>query len=80
MNISMLGKVSHSENIVETTSQVMPGGHWMKVVPKEPLSFGEYALMEVLTPQEVNLDVWDFGINPTAPENKNTLSPTQPTR
>ena len=80
MNISMLGKVSHSENIVETTSQIMPGGHWMKVVPKEPLSFGEYALMEVLTPQEVNLDVWDFGVDPPSPENKNVLTPIQPVR
>jgi hypothetical protein len=79
MNISMLGKVSHSENIVETTTQVLPGGHWMKVVPKDPLGFGEYALMEVLSGQEVNLDVWDFGVDPTAPENKNTLSPIQPT-
>jgi hypothetical protein len=80
MNISMLGKVSHSENILETVTQLMPGNHWMKVVPKEPLSFGEYALMEVLTPQEVNLDVWDFGIDPTAPENKNSLTPIQRTR
>jgi hypothetical protein len=75
MNISMLGKVSHSEDIVETTSQILPGGHWMKVVPKESLSFGEYALMEVLSPEEVNLDVWDFGVDPRSPENKNTLSP-----
>jgi hypothetical protein len=75
MNISMLGKVSHSEDIVETTTQLMPGGRWMKVVPKEPLSFGEYALMEVLSPQDVNLDVWDFGVDPRAPENKNTLTP-----
>ena len=80
MNISMLGKVSHSEDIVETTTQIMPGKHWIKVVPKEPLSFGEYALMELLSAQEVNLDVWDFGIDPRAPENKNTLSPIQPTR
>lgn len=77
MNISMLGKVSHSEDIVETTTQILAGGHWMKVVPKEPLSFGEYALMEVLSQQEVNLDVWDFGVDPRAPENKNTLSPIQ---
>jgi len=75
MNISMVGKVSHSEDIVETTSQILPGNHWMKVIPKEPLSFGEYALMEVLSPQEVNLDVWDFGVDPRAPENKNTLTP-----
>ncbi|HVW79254.1 MAG TPA: hypothetical protein VHB45_16685 [Alloacidobacterium sp.] len=75
MNISMLGKVSHSENIVQTTTQVMPGGRWMKVVPREQLSFGEYALMEVLSPQEVNLDVWDFGVDPRSPENKHTLTP-----
>ena len=75
MNISMVGKVSHSEDIVETIAQILPGNHWMKVVPKEPLSFGEYALMEVLSPQEVNLDVWDFGVDPRAPENKNTLTP-----
>ena len=80
MNISMIGKVSHSENIVETNSQILPGGHWMKVVPKEPLSFGEYALMELLSPEEVNLDVWDFGVDPTAPENKNTLGPIQPAK
>jgi hypothetical protein len=80
MNISMLGKVSHSEDMVETNTQIMPGNHWMKVVPKEPLSFGEYALMEVLSPQEVNLDVWDFGVDPPSPENKNALSPIQPAR
>ncbi len=80
MNISMLGKVSHSEDIVETTTQILPGGHWMKVVPKEPLSFGEYALMEMLSSQEVNLDVWDFGVDPRAPENKNTLTPIKTSR
>jgi hypothetical protein len=52
----------------------------MKVVPKEPLIFGEYALMEVLSQQDVNLDVWDFGVDPTAPENKNTRMPVQPVR
>ncbi|MBX6359491.1 hypothetical protein [Pseudacidobacterium ailaaui] len=80
MNISMVGKISHSENIVDTDAQILPGKHWMKLVPKEPLSFGEYALMEVLSPEEVNLDVWDFGVDPTAPENKNTLGPIQPAK
>lgn len=80
MNISMLGKVSHSENIVETTTQILPGKRWMKVIPKEPLSFGEYALMEVLSPQDVNLDVWDFGVDPRAPENKNARTPLQLSR
>ena len=75
MKISMLGKVTNSEDVVETTAQVLPGGHWLKVTPKAPLSFGEYALMELLAPGEVNLDVWDFGVDPTAPENQHALSP-----
>lgn len=78
MKISMLGKVTSSEDVVETTAQVLPGGHWLKVTPKEPLSFGEYALMELLSPGEVNLDVWDFGVDPTAPENQHALSPVVP--
>ena len=77
MNVSMLGKVSNSEDIVETTAVVMPGKHWMKLTPKQPLTIGEYALMEILGPKEINLSVWDFGINPQAPEAKNARTPVQ---
>ena len=74
-NISMLGQTSQQESIVETNSEVMPGGHWMKLTPKEPLEFGEYALMEVLSPKEVNLGVWDFGVHPAAPDNADAIQP-----
>ena len=48
-----LGQVGHqSENVTETTTTVMPGGHWMKVVPKQKLTVGQYALMELLSPRE----------------------------
>ena len=77
MKVSMMGQVSHSEDVVETNAQVLPGKHWMKLTPKEPLSFGEYALMEQLSPSEVNLDVWDFGVDPRAPDNKNARTPIQ---
>jgi hypothetical protein len=77
--ISALGdKVHRQEDIVETKTEVLPGGHWMKVTPKNPLDFGEYALMEVLSDREVNLGVWDFGIHPTAPENRDALHPPPP--
>ena len=75
-NIGMLGgKVKQQEDVIETTSELMPGGHWMKVTPKHPLDFGEYALMEVISDKEVNLGVWDFGVHPVAPENRDVMKP-----
>ena len=32
-------------------------------------------LLEVLSPTEINLGVWDFGVHPTAPENRDVLKP-----
>ena len=72
--INMLG-VHQQEDIVEASAEVLPGGHWVKLTPREPLSFGEYALMEVISDKEVNLGVWDFGIHPVAPENADAIKP-----
>ena len=74
-NIGALGSVKQQEDVVETTSEVLPGGHWMKLTPKKPLDFGEYALMEVVSEREVNLGVWDFGVHPVAPENRDVIKP-----
>lgn len=79
MRVSMLGKVTQSEDIIPTTAEILPGGYWMKLTPKYPLDFGEYALMEILSPGEVNLDVWDFGVDPRKPENKHAITPIQDT-
>jgi len=78
-NLSLLGTPHRQEDIVETATEALPGGHWLKLTPKEPLPFGEYALMEVLSDREVNLGVWDFGIHPVAPENRDAIKP-QPKR
>lgn len=77
--ISALGSVKQQQDVIETTTEVLPGGHWMKLTPKQPLGFGEYALMEVLSDKEVNLGVWDFGVHPTAPANRDAILP-QPKR
>ena len=77
--ISALGSVQRDEDVVETTAEILPGGHWMKLTPKQNLTFGEYALMEVLSDREVNLGVWDFGVHPTAPPNRDAILP-QPKR
>jgi hypothetical protein len=77
MKVSMLGKAEQSVDIVDTVSELLPGGHWLKLTPKLPLEIDEYALMEMLSSKDVNLDVWDFGVNPRSPEAKNAISPVE---
>ena len=75
IRIPLLGTGQRQEDVVETTSELLPGGHWLKITPKEPLDFGEFALMEILSDRIVNVGVWDFGIHPVAPENRDTIKP-----
>ncbi len=62
-------------DVIETTQQPLPGGLWQKIVPRQPLEFGEYVLIEVLNEHAVNADVWDFGVHPTAKENDEAFRP-----
>ena len=78
-SLPQLSSSQRQEDLVETTAQPLPGGHWLKLTPREPLTFGEYALVEVLSDREVNLGVWDFGVHPVAPENRDAIKP-QPKR
>lgn len=69
LRLNLLGTGRTQPDVIETRSEILAGGHWMKLTPLQPLDFGEYALIEVLGPNAVNLDVWDFGIHSDAPEN-----------
>jgi hypothetical protein len=73
--IGMLGSGQRQEDVVETTTELLPGGHWLRITPKEPLDFGEFALMEVISDKAVNLGVWDFGVHPVSPENRDVIKP-----
>jgi hypothetical protein len=73
--IGLLGTGRAQREITETKSELLPGGHWMKLTPLQPLDFGEYALIEVLGPNDVNLDVWDFGVHSDAQENVEAIHP-----
>ena len=77
VKIGMTGNVSQGEDIIPTTAQILPGKHWMKLTPREPLTIGDYALMEILAPGEVNVSVWDFRIDPQAADNKNAIIPLE---
>ena len=68
------GKVSQEQHFVKTTITRVTGG-WLKVTPTEPLPPGEYAIVEVMGKEGMNLYVWDFGINPKAPANANPWKP-----
>jgi len=75
LRISRAGNATQSEDIIPTKAEILTGKHWMKLTPKDPLPIGEYALMEILAPGVINLDVWDFGVSPNAPENKHPITP-----
>ena len=76
LSIAVYGKVTQKENWVKTNST--PLGAWVKVTPAEPLSEGEYAVVEMLDKKQMNIYVWDFGVNPAAPANSTVWTPHQP--
>jgi hypothetical protein len=75
LNIAIYGKVSQKENWVKTAST--PVGGWVKIAPAEPLATGEYAVVELLEKGQINLYVWDFGVDSSAPANANAWTPRQ---
>ncbi|HEU5457755.1 MAG TPA: hypothetical protein VFU68_03985, partial [Terracidiphilus sp.] len=77
IHVSPLGKVSQSENVIPAAVERMPGGHWLKITPQQKLDIGEYALVEILSPTEINQTVWDFGVDPTRGDNPGALTPIQ---
>ena len=77
LKIAVYGKVSQNENWVKTTTTLL-GRNWIKITPVAPLATGEYAVVERLDKGEINLYVWDFGVNPAAPANLNAWTPRQP--
>ncbi|HYX69702.1 MAG TPA: hypothetical protein VE825_11255 [Terriglobales bacterium] len=74
LKVALTGKVSEQQSFVAVTAEALTGG-WYKITPAAPLPAGEYALVEMLGPREMNLYVWDFGVDPNAPENGSAWKP-----
>jgi hypothetical protein len=68
------GKVTQQQSAVKTTIDKVSGG-WLKLTPTEPLTPGEYAVIETKGKDGMNLYLWDFAVNPNAPANANPWKP-----
>jgi len=76
MKRAVNGKVTQDQNFVKTTIDRVNGG-WLKLTPTENLAPGEYALLEMKGSEGMNLYIWDFAVNPTAPANANPYKPEE---
>ena len=74
IKVAVYGKISQDAKFVTTTLQPMSGG-WAKLTPTESLQAGEYAVVEMLGKEGMNLYVWDFGVNPNAAANSVAFRP-----
>jgi hypothetical protein len=74
IKIAIFGKVSQQQKLVLTTATKISGG-WVKVTPSSDLDPGEYAVVELLGKDGMNLYVWDFGVNPAAGPNATAWKP-----
>ncbi len=74
LKIALTGRMKEQRDLVDTTSTAI-SKDWLKLVPSQPLEPGEYALIEMLNAKQMNLYVWDFGVDPNAPANPTAWKP-----
>lgn len=77
IQVSRSGAVTQSEDVIPAKAEVMQGKHWLKLTPEQPLTIGEYALVEILSPENINQTVWDFRVDPRMGDNPAALGPIQ---
>jgi len=74
IKIAVYGKISQDAKFVASTAQPLTVV-LVKVTPTESLLNGEYAVVEMLGKEGMNLYVWDFGVNPNASPNAVAFKP-----
>ena len=75
VHVSLTGTVTQDENVVPAKVEVVPGKHWLKITPQDPLAIGEYALVEIISASDINQSVWDFRVDPQLGDNEGSMGP-----
>ncbi len=75
VHMSPTGTVTQNEDQIPTKSEVLPGKHWLKIEPAQPLTIGEYALVEIISPSDISESVWDFRVDPRLGDNPDSIGP-----
>jgi hypothetical protein len=78
IHVSPSGTVSQDEDTIPTKVELVPGKHWVRLVPQQKLEIGEYALVEILSPSDISESVWDFRVDPTLGDNRGAIGPILP--
>jgi hypothetical protein len=75
INIAVYGKVKQSVQAVAVKVEAL-SEYWAKITPAASLEPGEYVLMEFDEKGAMNQFVWDFGVDPGAPQNFIVVRPS----
>jgi hypothetical protein len=75
IHVSPTRAVTQDEDVIPTNVEALPGKHWLKITPVTPLAPGEYALVEILSPSEIDQSVWDFRVDPQSEDNERSIGP-----
>jgi hypothetical protein len=75
IKVEPTGTVTQDEDTIPTKVEEMPGKRWLRVTPQQKLSIGEYALVEIISPSDINESVWDFRVDPRTGDNPGSIGP-----
>jgi hypothetical protein len=75
IKVGASGNVSQDEDTIPTKVETMPGKRWLRVTPQQKLTIGEYALVEIISPSDINESVWDFRVDPRTGDNPKSIGP-----
>jgi hypothetical protein len=75
VHVSPNGTVTQDEDTVATKVEMMPGKRWLRLVPQQKLTIGEYALVEIISPSDISESVWDFRVDPRLGDNPGSIGP-----